>query len=420
MSVLIRNVIHCFNKSTCDVLIEGKRIRRISDRIDQEADHVIEGNQRILYPAFANMHTHAAMTLFRGYADDMPLMPWLKEKIWPVEMGMSEEDVYAGTRLACLEMIKTGTTLFNDMYWHFDAGWQAVDEMGIRAMLSAVMIDMFDDARQKFNEKRTTEIFDRYSDKHERITLALGPHAIYTVSENGLRFAAEMRKEYDTFLHMHLSETLHEVEECLTTHGKRPPAYLEELGLLTEKSMFAHLVWLNNQDMDRLARYDCIGIASPVSNMKLSVGGVMPMRELSARGIRITLGTDGAASNNNLDMVDEMKSAALLQKWRNDTADYPNATDVFRMANEGFRILGLPVGFLQEGDLADLILLKPHPIITPLHNPISNLVYAASGTLVDTTICNGKVLMENGVVPGEEEIIEEALKTVDHLFYRKS
>ena len=415
MSVLIKNVIHCHTKQACDVLIRKNRIERISHQIEEEADHVINGKGMILYPAFANMHTHAAMTLFRGYADDMPLMEWLNEKIWPLEKKLTEEDVYAGTRLACLEMIKTGTTLFNDMYWHYDAGFQAVDEMGLRAMLSAVMIDMFDTDRQKSNEKRTQAIFDRYHGTHDRITVTLGPHAIYTVSEAGLRYAVDMRNQYDTWLHMHLSETLKEVEDCLKKHGQRPPRYLDELGFLTDKSMFAHLVWLNRDDMDLLAERNCIGIASPVSNMKLSVGGVMPMHDLQERGMRITLGTDGAASNNNLDMVDEMKTSALLQKWRNDSADSPDAAQIFRTATEGFRILDLPVGDLKEGDIADLILMRQHPVIQPLHNPVSNLVYAASGTLVDTTICNGVVLMENGFVPGEEEILADANRVVNRL-----
>ncbi|NOY24198.1 MAG: amidohydrolase [Acidobacteria bacterium] len=416
MSVLIKGGIHCFTREIVDVLIRGGKMVKIAPELPDKADKIINAAGKILYPAFANMHTHAGMTLFRGYADDMPLMEWLEKKIWPIEYTFTEEDVYAGTRLAILEMIKTGTTLFNDMYWHFDAGWQAVEEMGVRAVLSAVMIDMFDEKRQKDNEKRTREIFDRYLRKNDRIQLALGPHAIYTVSEAGLRFAAEMAAEYDAYIHIHLSETLHEVEESLKKHGKRPPEYLDGLGLLTDKSFLAHLVWLNYGDMDLLAERNCIGVSSPVSNMKLSVGGVMPMMELMTRGMRITLGTDGAASNNNLDMVDEMKTAALLQKWRNDSAATPDAAEILGITTEGFRILGIPVGKLEEGDTADLILLKQHPIITPLHNPISNLVYAASGTLVDTTICNGKVLMENGYVPGEEDIISAAEKTVRRLF----
>lgn len=416
MSLLIKDAIHCFTRKSVDVLIQDGRISRIAAEIPYDADQTIHGEGKILYPAFANMHTHAAMTLFRGYADDMPLMEWLEKKIWPIEYTFTEEDVYVGTKLAILEMIKTGTTLFNDMYWHFDAAWQAVEEMGVRAVLSAVMIDMFDEKRQKENEKRTQDIFDRYMGRNDKIQLALGPHAIYTVSEKGLRFAGEMASKYDTYIHIHLSETLHEVEECLKTHGKRPPEYLDELGVLTDKSFLAHLVWLNYADMDLLGERKCIGVASPVSNMKLSVGGVMPMRELMARGMRITLGTDGAASNNNLDMVDEMKTAALLQKWRNDSAASPDATEILGIATEGFRIVGVPVNQLKEGDAADLILLKQHPTITPLHNPISNLVYAASGTLVDTTICNGNILMQDGYVPGEEEIISAAEKTIKKLF----
>ncbi|NOZ13496.1 MAG: amidohydrolase [Acidobacteria bacterium] len=416
MSLLIKNAVHCFTRESCDVFIEAGKIKRIATSIEEEADKTIQASGKILYPAFANMHTHAGMTLFRGFADDMPLMEWLEKKIWPIEYTFTEEDVYAGTRLAILEMIKTGTTLFNDMYWHFDAAWQAVEEMGVRAVLSAVMIDMFDAERQKANEKRTKAVFDRYFGKNGRIRLALGPHAIYTVSEAGLRFAGEMASQYNTYIHIHLSETLDEVEESLKKYGKRPPQCLDEAGLLTDKSFLAHLVWLNYADMDLLAERNCIGVASPVSNMKLSVGGVMPMKDLMERGIRIALGTDGAASNNNLDMVDEMKTAALLQKWRNDSADMPDADGILQIATEGFRILGIPVGKLKEGDAADLILLKSHPIITPLHNPVSNLVYAASGTLVDTTVCNGQVLMEDGYVPGEEEILADVKKTVKKHF----
>ena len=416
MSILIKNVLHSFRNEKVDIFVNNGKIEKIEKNLNLQADKVIDGTDKVLYPALSNMHTHAAMVLFKGYADDLKLMEWLQTKIWPIETRLTEEDVYWGTKFACLEMIKTGTTLFNDMYWHFDGCYKAVEEMGMRAILNAVMIDMFDEERQKFNEKRTLEIFDRYFDKNPLIKVGLGPHAVYTVSDKGLKFAAELREEKDTFMHIHLSETLTEVEDCVKKCGKRPPEYLDELGVLTDKTLLAHCIWLNPSEIELLAKRNSIAVHTPVSNMKLAVGGIMPKRELREHNVRICLGTDGAASNNNLDMTEEMKISAILQKWRNNDAEMPNAYDVVHRATEGFRVLGLKVGKLEEGDTADFILMKMHEIITPMHNPISNFVYAASGTLTDTVICNGRVLMENGHVEGEEEIKENFFKTLNRLF----
>ncbi len=416
MSILIKNVLHSFRNEKVDIFVNNGKIEKIEKNLNLQADKVIDGTDKVLYPALSNMHTHAAMVLFKGYADDLKLMEWLQTKIWPIESKLTEEDVYWGTKFACLEMIKTGTTLFNDMYWHFDGCYKAVEEMGMRAILNAVMIDMFDEERQKFNEKRTLEIFDRYFNKNPLIKVGLGPHAVYTVSAKGLKFAAELREEKDTFIHIHLSETLTEVEDCVKKCGKRPPEYLDELGVLTDKTLLAHCIWLNPSEIELLAKRNSIAVHTPVSNMKLAVGGIMPKRELREHNVRICLGTDGAASNNNLDMTEEMKISAILQKWRNNDAEMPNAYDVVHRATEGFRVLGLKVGKLEEGDTADFILMKMHEIITPMHNPVSNFVYAASGTLTDTVICNGRVLMENGYVEGEEEIKENFFKTLNRLF----
>ncbi len=416
MSILIKNVIHSFQNQKVDIFVQDGIIKKIGKNLDLNAEKVIDGTDKILYPALSNMHTHAAMVLFKGYADDLQLMEWLQTKIWPIESRLTEEDVYWGTKFACLEMIKTGTTLFNDMYWHFEACYKAVEEMGMRAILNAVMIDMFDEERQKFNEKRTIEIFDKYFDKNPLIKVGLGPHAVYTVSEKGLRFAAEFRKEKDTFLHIHLSETLTEVEDCVKKTGKRPPEYLDSLGVLSSKTILAHCVWLNPKEIDLISKRNSIPVHNPVSNLKLAVGGIMPELELYNKKLRICLGTDGAASNNNLDLTEEMKLSAILQKWRNNNAEIPNAYQTLEKATEGFRVLGLKVNKLEEGDTADLILMKTHETITPLHNPVSNFVYASNGTLTDTVICNGKVLMENGYVKGEEKIKENFFKTVNKLF----
>jgi len=419
MSLLVKNVLHCFENKLVDVFVENGKINEIGSEIKKEADKVIYGKEKILYPAFSNMHTHAAMTLLRGYADDLPLMVWLQEKIWPLESKMTEEDIYIGTKLACLEMIKTGTTLFTDMYWYVDAAYQAVSELNIRAMLSAVMIDMFDKKRQKSNEKRTIDWFDKYHNKSEKIKMILGPHAVYTVSEEGLKFAVEFAKEKDTWLNIHLSETLKEVENCLKQTGKRPPEYLDSLGFLHDKTMCAHCVWFNLDEIKLFAKRNTVAIHSPVSNMKLAVGGVMPREKMKRAGVRIMLGTDGAASNNNLDMVEEMKIASLLQKWSNNSSNEPSAAEVLSSATAGFEINGLKVGKLQVGDNADFILVNRHPVMTPLNNPVSNLVYAGNGALVDTTVCAGNVLMENSYVEGEEQIMSDAIKTIEKLLMRQ-
>ena len=272
MSILIKNVIHSFLNRKTDVLIKGNKIAKIADNIEPEENtEIINGENKVLYPAFANMHTHAAMVLFRGYADDMLLMPWLQEKIWPIEQKLTEEDVYWGTKFACIEMIKTGTTLFNDMYWHFDACYQAVEETGMRALLTAVMIDMFDEERQKFNEKRTIKIFDNYFGKNPLITVGLGPHAVYTVSAKGLKFAAEIAKDKDTFIHIHLSETLEEVENCLKETGKRPPEYLDGLGVLTDKTILAHCIWLNAEEIELLGKRKCFRGSYPHIQLQTQV-----------------------------------------------------------------------------------------------------------------------------------------------------
>ncbi len=417
MSILIKNVTHFLKNSKVDIYIEGNTIKKIDKNINLEAEEIIDGTDKIACPAFSNMHTHASMVMFRGYADDMPLMEWLEKKIWPVEYRLTEEDVYIGTKFACLEMIKSGTTLVNDMYWHFNACYRAVEESGIRAILNAVMIDMFDKKRQKENEKRTIDIFDRYFNKNPLITVGLGPHAVYTVSENGLRFASEFAKEKNTFIHIHLSETLKEVEDCVKRTGQRPPFYLDSLGLLSGKTLLAHCVWLNAKEINLLAEKKCTAIHNPVSNMKLAVGGIMPLKELNSKGVNIAIGTDGAASNNNLDMFEEIKIAAILQKWRNSDPSDPDAYKILRFANAGFRVLGLKSGELEEGDIADIVLIKMEECLIPDHNPVSNIVYSANGSMVDTTICNGKVLMKNRYVEWEEKIKEDFTKMVKKLFY---
>lgn len=275
MSILIKGV--RLNGETTDIFIEGNRIMEIGAHLAVKADEVIPGEGKAAIPSFVNGHTHAAMTLLRGYADDMPLKEWLETKIWVVEAHMTEEDVYWGARLACLEMIKTGTTFFNDMYWHWQGTARAVQEMGIRAAISAVFIDLFDQQKAREQMALNEGLYQGREAFGPRVTFTLGPHAIYTVSEEALRWCAQFARAKGLLIHFHLAEGEEETDRCLEEHGKRPVRYLEEIGFLGPHLVACHCVWLNEEDMDILKAHDVRVVHNPTSNMKLAVGGSSPI-----------------------------------------------------------------------------------------------------------------------------------------------
>ena len=406
MSILIKNV-ELAGKST-HIYIEDKFITEIGKVV--EADKVLDGTGKIAFPAFYNTHTHAAMTLLRGYADDMKLMPWLQEKIWPLEAQLTADDVYWGTKLAILEMIKTGTVFFNDMYFFMEGVADAVGEMGVRAALSYGFIDLFDKEKLE-NEIRKAETFFRYVKQKDnpRIQASVGPHAVYTVSKEGLEWARDFANEHGIYTHIHVSETEFENSEFRKKTGMSPFAFLDSIAFLNERCTAAHAVWANIDDIKSLARTGTVVAFNPTSNMKLSVGSMLPYKEMREHGVHLTLATDGCSSNNSLDMVESMKFGALgLKSFYNDPELAP-AGEIFKMATEnGARAFGIDGGVIQEGKVADLILVDARTsFFTPNYNPISNLVYAAPGTVVDTTICDGTILMENKKVEGEETIINK-------------
>jgi len=409
-----------------DIFIDEKGILRgIGENVRKEhrgeADFIIDGDGAIALPGLVNTHTHAAMSLLRGYADDMILQDWLAQKIWPLEAHLTAGDVYWGTRLACLEMIRTGTTAFNDMYFFMDEAARAVDEAGIRAVLSYGFIDLFS-AEKRENECRATEKFTDHvrSLGNSRITTAAGPHAIYTVSPEGLQWCAEFAREQKIGIHIHLSETEKEVTDCIAQHGKRPAAHLEACGVLTPKTVAAHCCWLDEAECRLLGERGTTAAHNPASNMKLATNRAMPYHWLAGAGANVSLGTDGCASNNNLDMFEEAKIAALLQKffW-NNPVQLP-APEALRMAtSNGAKALGLPTGTLTVGAPADIILVTTRTACnTPLHNATSNLIYSCSGAAVETTICNGRVLMLDREIPGEDAVLAGAAAAARELVKR--
>jgi 5-methylthioadenosine/S-adenosylhomocysteine deaminase len=421
-SMLIAGV--TIDGSTGDIAIDetgtiagiGKDARKTID-----ADIVIDGSDRLAVPGLVNTHTHAAMSLLRGYADDMILQDWLSQKIWPLEAHLTGDDVYAGTKLACLEMIKSGTVAFNDMYFFMDRAADAADEMGMRATLAYGFIDLSIPEKREA-EIKATETLVRHvrSLDNPRIKAAVGPHSVYTVSPEGLSWCAEFAREQDIGIHVHLSETEKEVVDCVAQSGKRPAALLDDCGCLTQRTVAAHCCWLDEAECRLLGQRGVSASHNPASNMKLAVNRAMPYHWLKASGANVSLGTDGCSSNNNLDMFEEMKFAALLQKFAWNSPTLLPAGEAVTMATAaGARALGTGPGTLTVGAPADIVLLDARAVCTtPLYHPDSNLVYACNGSAVMTVLCQGRVLMHERTVPGEEEILREAAATARSLVGR--
>ncbi len=415
MDILIRNVL--IGNEITDIQISGTRISSIGKKPDFKAGKIIEATGLAALPGLMNAHTHAAMTLMRGYADDIPLQPWLEQKIWPIEKKLTEEDVYWGARLAILEMIRSGTTFFNDMYWHFEATARAVHDSGIRASLASVFFDFGNSEMRQSQIEKTERLFEKYHQPGSAITFSLGPHAIYTVSEESLRWIAGFAREHDLLVTIHSNETQHEVEQCMTQHGCRPIEWLEKCGLTDARLLACHAIWVDENEMDIMAAKNITPVYNPVSNCKLASGLSFPLKRYLDRGIQPVLGTDGCASNNSLNMAETMKFAALIQKGIcNDPTALP-ARLAFDMATSyTAKAFNLETGALQPGLLADIILVDLQtPEMTPCHNLISNMVYASSAQHIHTVICNGNILMENRNVKDEEEIVSRAKACAERL-----
>lgn len=402
------------------VLIEGNTIEEVSDTLSPgDADTVIDGHGKLIIPGLVNTHTHLSMTLFRGMADDLPLDRWLNDHIWPAEAHLNGEYCYAGALLGCVEMIRSGTTTFNDMYFYMDDVACAVDEAGLRCVLSHGMIDLGDDDKRRAEIRESLRIIrECHGMADGRIKVALGPHSPYTCSEELLRETARLAAEHGVGIHIHVSETENEVREVSEAHGMSPVEYLDSTGVLGPGTVAAHCVWLKENEMEILSERGVKVSHNPSSNMKLA-SGTSPVPELMERGVNVSIGTDGAASNNNLDMFEEMKTASLLQKVSlHDPTALP-AMDVFRMATvNGAKALGVNSGLIEEGGLADIVVLNTRrPHLTPWRKPASHLVYSASGADVDTVICDGRILLLEGElkVLDEEYVMELAEGAAEEL-----
>ncbi len=378
----------------------------------QPGDETIDAGGAHLVPPLVNGHTHAAMTLFRGSGGDLPLMPWLEEKIWPVEAKLSAEDVYRGARLACAEMLRSGTTRFWDMYWQPEATARAVAGAGLRATIGAPLFDLNGSPEKlRGSAHRSLEALAGFGPE---ITPALAPHAIYTVSEESLRWIGELSAERELPVQIHLSETEKEVQDCLAEHGERPAFYLDRLGLLSARTVLAHGVWLDPDELALVAERGATVVTNPVANMKLAVGGVFPHPAARSAGVAVGLGTDGAGSNDSLDLLADLKVFALAQKHAAGDPTAIDAAEAWAVAT-GMRAPLLGATGLEVGAPADFLLLRPDAPELGVGELTADLVYAAAGAVVDTAVVGGKVLMRGGELPELGEIVARAAESAERL-----
>lgn len=395
-----------------NIVIAGNEIESITKDIPKNSKHseVVDCSGFLAMPGLVNAHTHVAMTFLRGYGDDVNLQDWLA-RVWPAEAKLTREDVYAFALMGCLEMVRSGCTSFNDMYFHSDSIAKACIEAGLRGFLAGPVLSV--PGMEKIASVEVGEAFVREWHGRELITPFFGPHSIYGCDEETLRRTTELAQRYQTRVHIHLSETRKEVYDCWRERGVRPVEYLARIGFLGERVIAAHCGWLTKNEIKILGERRVNVVHCPASNMKLATGGELPLPELLQSGANVALGTDGAASNNNLSLLEEMKFAALLHKharWDPTAAD---ARTVFDMATKGgARGLGLNAGTLEEGRLADVVLIDLDNVyMQPVSRDrlLAHLVYSADSSCVDTVICNGKILMRNKIVEGvdEEKVREE-------------
>lgn len=404
--------------------IEGSRICFVSKE-QSDADKflslhkdnckVIDATGFIVMPGLINTHTHIAMALLRGISDDVPLMEWLNEHIWPVEAHMGYNEILIGAKLGALEMLKGGTTTFVDMYPYEEAVAEASEEAGIRAVVSPCAMDF----RMPHFEEDWRAVQKRFSNSN-LVSMMIGVHAIYTCSPENMKHAMELSEQLSTGIHIHHSETKDEEKTVRERYNANPTEHLVNVGLIKRPTLAAHCVYMSDEDITAFAENNVSVAYNPQSNMKLA-SGIAPIAKMLDAGVNVSIGTDGASSNNDLDMWDEMRTASLLQKVNTMNPCVLTAYQVLQMATvNGAKAIGKEgeLGILQEGALADIILVdfeKPH--LYPHTNLISELVYSCHASDVDTVIVNGEIVVENRkcTTMDETKVCTDAQNTIEKL-----
>ena len=405
--ILLKNILS--EGVASDILIDGNLIANVSKSGNQtlvpEGTEVVDCTGKAAFPAFINMHTHAGMALMKGIGEDMAFHEWL-DKIWQVEEHIDDEYVYCATKAACLEMIKTGTVTFNDQYWHMPMAYKAAMELGMRPEESQ---------RQKAQCQQMYEMTKAWDPKAQ---LLISIHAIYSVREPMMLWAVDFARERGLKIHIHISETRKEVEDCMREHdGMSPVEYLDSLGVLGPDVIAAHTLWLSDNDVRILGERGVTCVHNINSNLKLASGYRFRYNELKEAGANVCIGTDGCGSSNNLDLLEAMKTAAIVQKaWRDDPTAMP-LEDLAAMAGvNAAKALGINAGRIEEGALADLLVIDVtgYQFLSPA-GFLANLIYSAHSDCVDSVICDGKFIMRDRIVPGEEQILSDARKAMTRL-----
>ncbi len=418
--IILGNIVN--GGTASDILIENGKISRISaadTQSDAYARHddsteVVDCTGKVAVPGFVNMHTHAGMSMMRGVGEDIAFHEWL-DRIWKIEADITPEYVYHATRMACLEMIKTGTTTFNDHYWYSPMAQKAAAELGLRSVHAYVICDKNDPDEAERQKIQCQEMYDISRNWPSNASFAIAIHAIYSVSEPMILWATDFARSHGLKIHIHVSETRKEVADCKAEHGGLSPVeYLDRLGVLGPDVIAAHTLWVSEKDIVILGKRGVNCVHNVNSNLKLASGYRFLYNELRDAGANICLGTDGCASSNNLDMLETIKTSAMIQKaWRDDPTAMP-LDELMQMssANAG-KALGLNIGKIEEGALADILIIDTdnYSFMSP-GTFEANLIYSAHSDCIESVICDGRFIMRDRVVPLEKEILREAEKYI--------
>lgn len=418
-TILLKNI--SFKEENVDILIEGGLISKIRPAgcIPNPASgaEITDCTGKAAAPGFINMHTHAAMSLMRGVQEDVAFQQWLKE-IWKIEAGIDEDYVYAASKVAFLEMIKTGTTTFNDQYWHSQATHRAAIEMGLRPVTSYVVCDKYDPEEAAREKEQCEKRYEESLAWKDGSLFSMAFHSVYSVSEEMMLWASDFARAHGLRLHIHLSETPEEVEECKKKHGGLSPVeYLDRLGILDEKVIAAHTLWISENDIRILGERKVNCVHNINSNTKLASGYRFLYKELKDAGANICIGTDGCASSNNLDMLEAMKTSAIIQKaWRDDPKAWPLHELLECATVNGAKALGLNTGRIEEGKNADLLIVDTENsfFLSP-GTFLANFIYSAHSDCIDSVIAGGRFVMKGRKIIGEQAILNsgrEVLKEI--------
>ena len=417
MNILLKNIV-C-NGTVSDIYIEGSVIARIvtsagdpCGQIPASGVEVVDCQGKTAMPAFVNMHTHAGMSLMRGIEEDVPLKEWI-DRIWEVESHIDGDFVYHATKVACLEMIKSGTVTFNDQYWFPLMARKAAVEMGLRPVISYVVLDHNNKEEAEFQKDECVRTYEESLGWKDGGLFSMAFHAIYSVSEEMMLWSAEFARKHGLKLHIHLSETEKEVRDCMAGHnGLSPVEYLDRLGILGPDVIAAHTLWLSDEDVRILGERKVNCVHNINSNTKLASGYRFRYNELRDAGANVCIGTDGCASSNNLDMLEALKTTALFQKaWRETPKALPLYELVSLATRNGADALGLDTGRLEAGMQADICIVNTDSsfFLSP-GSFLSNFIYSAHSDCIDSLISMGRFVMRNRKVEGEESILRDARK----------